>query len=279
MASLRLKIERDLEWLFREQVEDYGLDAMIEVVEDRKPTGRIIAAQIKSGDSFFEERTEKGVIFRGGEEHLEYWLQHKLPVIVVLHHPETDHAIWQSVTEENIERTGKGWKMVIPLRQLVDTGHAEALKQVSSGTPYFQRLAELQLALPWMDLLETGDRLFVVTDVWVNKSSGRCSISLVREDDAEDVVLQEWEYGIYYPGGGIHFGLQKDFPWADFVFIESDDSSGEIESTRFEVVLNDLGKAFLLAQGHLSAPKERSIEEAFEFPRPPRDGDDYGPDD
>lgn len=217
VSSLRLKVERDLEWLFREQQEDYGIDAQIEVVSDSKPTGKIIAAQVKSGDCFFEERTADGIVFRGDNDHLEYWLKHKLPVIVVLHYPDSDIAYWQSVTEEHIERTRKGWKMVVPERQTIDASHAEQLERVSNGTPYFQRLANLQLARSWMQLLESGSRLFVVAEEWVNKTSGRCSIALVLQDaDGEESTLQEWGYYVYFPGHGIVYGLQTNFPWADF---------------------------------------------------------------
>jgi len=58
-----------------------------------------------------------------------------LPVIVVLHYPDSDIAYWQSVTEEHIERTRKGWKMVVPERQTIDASHAEQLERVSNGTP------------------------------------------------------------------------------------------------------------------------------------------------
>ena len=42
----------ELNWAFREQtVSDYGIDAQVEVMEDGKPTGKLIALQIKSGEA------------------------------------------------------------------------------------------------------------------------------------------------------------------------------------------------------------------------------------
>jgi hypothetical protein len=211
-----MKVEKDLGWLFREQRPDYGIDAQIEVVKDNEPTGKIIAAQIKSGDSFFQERTADGIVFRGDTDHLNYWLKHKLPVIVVLYDPTTEKAHWQSVIEEHIERTRKGWKMLIPEHQIIDPFHAEHLESVSDGTPYFQRLASLHFAHPWMKLLESGEKLIVKVGEWVNKSSGKCSIELIHVDeDGEEHTLQEWSYYVYYPGFGVVYGLRKDFPWAD----------------------------------------------------------------
>jgi len=41
-----------LGWKFREQREsDWGIDAIIEIAEDDRPIGRLIALQIKSGES------------------------------------------------------------------------------------------------------------------------------------------------------------------------------------------------------------------------------------
>ncbi len=212
-----MKVEKDLGWFFREQRPDYGIDAQIEVVKDNEPSGKIIAAQIKSGSSFFQERTAAGIIYRGDNDHLSYWLKHKLPVIVVLYDPATEMAHWQSVTEEHIKRTGKGWKMLIPEHQTIDAFHAEHLENVSDGTPYFQRLSSLQLAHPWIKLLEAGEKLIVKVEEWVNKSSGKCGIELIHVDeDGEEHILQEWSYYVYYPGCGVMYGLRKDFPWADF---------------------------------------------------------------
>ena len=52
-------------WLFREQaLHDYGIDAQVEIVIDGKPTGDLIAIQIKSGKSYFSESTDTMFIYR-----------------------------------------------------------------------------------------------------------------------------------------------------------------------------------------------------------------------
>src|SRR5688572_12547770 len=107
------KVHEELGWIFRDQNEDYGIDALIEVVANYRPSGKIIAAQIKSGESYFSEKVSEGIVFRGESEHLDYWLNHDLPVIVVLYDSATDTAYWQSVTPVHVSRTSKGWKMTI----------------------------------------------------------------------------------------------------------------------------------------------------------------------
>ena len=110
----------DLGWIFREQDEDFGIDALIEVARNQCPTGMLIAAQIKAGQSFFKEPCAAGFVFRGKTEHLDYWLKHKLPVIVVLYDLNKDVGYWQSVTKDSAKSTSRGWKMVIPKNQTID---------------------------------------------------------------------------------------------------------------------------------------------------------------
>ena len=56
-------------YIFREQpISDYGIDAQIEVVEGEIVTGELIALQIKTGTSWFQESTPQGYVFRGDNE-------------------------------------------------------------------------------------------------------------------------------------------------------------------------------------------------------------------
>ncbi len=106
--------------IFREQpVSDYGIDAHVEMVKDDKATGQLVAVQIKSGTSWFNEKSENGVVFREDMAHLDYWLNHSLSVIIILYNPETETAYWQFVNDDNITVTGKGWKIEIPFNQTV----------------------------------------------------------------------------------------------------------------------------------------------------------------
>ena len=72
-------------FMFREQpIGDYGIDAIIETRDDKYLSGKLIAVQIKSGDSYFKEQKDNCVIYRGDIKHYYYWLNHSLPVIIVL---------------------------------------------------------------------------------------------------------------------------------------------------------------------------------------------------
>ncbi len=127
------KVHRELGWEFRELTGDFGIDAEIEIITDGEPTGKIIAAQIKSGLSYFAVEDATGIVFHGEPQHLKYWLDHKLPVIVVLYDPDQDTAHWQHVTEETITRLPKTWKMLIPRSQTLEAAHLTRLEQIASS--------------------------------------------------------------------------------------------------------------------------------------------------
>jgi Domain of unknown function (DUF4365) len=86
---------RDLNWIFREQpVSDVGIDALVEIVSAGAATGDLLALQLKSGDSFFCERTDEGFAFRGDADHLEYWLRYPIPVLLILCSPDQNRCWW-----------------------------------------------------------------------------------------------------------------------------------------------------------------------------------------
>lgn len=129
-------VEDELGWVFREQAtHDLGIDAHIEVVGNRnKATGRIIAAQIKCGESFFKESHINGYIFRPRTKHVNYWTGHSLPVIVIICRPVSGECWWTEVCGENITSTGKGFRIVVPFGQRFDSTHKHVLAQIAGRT-------------------------------------------------------------------------------------------------------------------------------------------------
>jgi hypothetical protein len=129
-------VEDELEWVFRSQTtRDFGIDAQIEVITDKKQaTGKIIATQIKCGRSFFKETNDHGYVFRPKRKHIRYWLDHSLPVLVIICHPATRECWWVEVTSKNIIRTGKGWKTVLPFERRLEATHKHALSQIAGRT-------------------------------------------------------------------------------------------------------------------------------------------------
>ena len=95
-----------LSWAFREQpTSDYGIDAQAEKLNlDGKGGGKLIALQIKTGASYFRKKGGEYVYY-GEERHREYWINHSLPVFLIIHNPETNLTLWQRV---ELNRPGIG---------------------------------------------------------------------------------------------------------------------------------------------------------------------------
>ncbi|MFF1608793.1 DUF4365 domain-containing protein [Amycolatopsis sp. NPDC058278] len=154
----------ELGWLFRGQpIDDYGIDAQVEIVEAGEVVPRLLALQIKSGASFFSEPSpDGGWWFRPNAEHVRYWTNHVLPVVVLLVNPETKRCHWRVITPESLERSSRGgWKVRIPEDQVIDESARIPWRKLAEGDQSVARMRELRLAAPWMRLLESGCQLVV----------------------------------------------------------------------------------------------------------------------
>lgn len=89
------------------------------VNEHGEATGKLLSLQIKCGPSYLSESTKTGYIFRGDAEHLAYWLDHSLPVLLVLVDPSCRKCYWVEITAGAVERTGKGWKIEVPCHNVL----------------------------------------------------------------------------------------------------------------------------------------------------------------
>lgn len=210
-------------WLFREQTtHDYGIDAHVEIVEGERPTGKLLALQIKSGASFFREEKEDSYVFRTDDKHVEYWIGHSMPVVLVLYNPEADTAHWRHVTKESAENTGKNWRIEVPKENvLADATRSLAfLAALTQPETYLRRLNRLRLDRRWMNLIKSGVEVRITFDDWVNKSLSRFQVTIHAED-----VEEAWPV-LYTPGHGVQEMLEHFFPWADFEVDEEEYREG-----------------------------------------------------
>jgi Domain of unknown function (DUF4365) len=212
---------RELRWLFREvSSSDIGIDAQIEIIESSRSMGLLVAAQIKSGPSYFREPTGQGFVYREDHRrHLEYWSTHVLPVVVILYEPQVEKAYWQVITDETVEITGVGWKTVVPRNQEYDSAARDPLIDIANRRfeilEKTRRAAQQRLIDRAFEYALGEGRLLLEVRQWVNKSSGRGDIRVISEEpDGTEKTVQDW--------GTILFGshdyrelLPRLFPWAD----------------------------------------------------------------
>lgn len=120
-------------FLFREQnVHDYGIDAHVEIVQNGRPTGRLLGVQVKSGSSFFSEKINGEFVYRSDDDHIQYWLHHSLPIILTLCDFDTRQVYWQALSGDTVISTGKGWKVTVPQSQTIDPTEAGKLAELAS---------------------------------------------------------------------------------------------------------------------------------------------------
>ncbi len=123
----------DMEWFFRDQpISDQGIDAHAEKAPGGRGSGRLIALQIKSGPSYFGEPTKDGWTFRFSKRKAALWLEHALPVLVVLVDVGERVGYWQHISQQTVVSTGKGFKVVVPRAHALAEAD-EAWSHIASG--------------------------------------------------------------------------------------------------------------------------------------------------
>ena len=116
---------------FRVQREnDFGIDAHVELIVDDSATGRLVAVQVKSGPSYLVEQSEASYVFRADSGHVQYWLNHSLPVIVCICDMDNNVVYWQSIAQDTAISTGDGFKFMVPKHQTVSAPSLAALTHI-----------------------------------------------------------------------------------------------------------------------------------------------------
>lgn len=75
------------------QENDIGVDAIIEIIKNEHPTGKMVALQIKSGESFFV----RGECVFPIKNHAKYWSSHHLPMFGIVYVPSLKNAYWVDI--------------------------------------------------------------------------------------------------------------------------------------------------------------------------------------
>ncbi len=247
IAAVSLLFER-LGWAFREQpTSDFGIDAQ---AEKRGIAGlgigKLIAMQIKSGQSWFRKRGDDYVYY-GEERHLEYWTTFSLPVYIILHDPETNLTLFQRVERHLItQHSGGRWSITIPASNTLDATNERFLAAAIAPDPESVRRYRLALDLPIMRRFEDQAHAWLRLEEWHNKTLNFRGIDVVfdEEPDAEADFEIEWTASV----SGVERLMELFFPWLDYTIhdVDDDGGGGEITLHTLEVELSDVGKAALL---------------------------------
>jgi hypothetical protein len=149
-------------WIFREQEgqKDFGIDAQIELSENGKVLGKVLAVQIKCGESFFRQTNDDGFIFNGARKHLNYFINYPLPILIILCDPNTRECWWSVFNPLETEDTASGWRITIPYSQRFNHESKAALAALAG--PAKDYLPELEEYWRLNKLMEQAEFLHLV---------------------------------------------------------------------------------------------------------------------
>jgi hypothetical protein len=101
----------EFDWIFRPQdISDYGIDAIVEQSINGNPTGKLLALQIKSGDSHFYKNKNGELVFYFTNVHYEYWINLDIPVLLI-GYLSSKNLIWSVVNHNTVRRTKSNYSL------------------------------------------------------------------------------------------------------------------------------------------------------------------------
>lgn len=235
----------DNKWLFREQpVSDQGIDAYIEYV-DNNDASKLLALQIKSGESYFKEDEKGNVYLRVEKRHYNYWSKFPLPVIVLMYNPKTKEILFSEFKDDNIVNTSKAYKLYFDKSKSFLRFLNNEAKSITKLPETVYNYNYMLTQLPLIEAIKYGKEVVLKSEEWVNKSSRRGKIEIKIKYGNQKEVFQ-WNY--WFPFTKYSDVFKKLFPWAKFKinneFLQDEDiylSNGTIVSYD-EYIRNHKGK-------------------------------------
>lgn len=155
-------VENELGWIVRpnHQEDDFGIDGFLDVVIDGFVTGKSIAIQIKSGNSYLNGLNDYCWNFTGETRHLNYYLNHDIPVLIILVDLESEIAYWEVCKFEYVNLNEKSWNIPIPKnQQICSSQKSELLTHVPKTIDY---VSQFQEYLKGNELLSKNDLLCIL---------------------------------------------------------------------------------------------------------------------
>ena len=234
----------ELGWCFREQpILDYGVDAIIELIDDKRNSVNLIALQIKCGESYFNEIKNDYVVFRFEEPHKRYWETYQIPVVIVLYNKNDRTLIYKVFKEEDVVACDGGYKLLISKKASFEEFLKQEAKVVRKIPEYIYNYNYMLTQLPFIQKIKEGYDVVLNSEEWVNKSSGRGHIYLeiIKGDKKEEYHWNYWFPYQLYPEVFL-----KLFPWANFEADEDYSDEGfEEEYNEINAIRLLQGKALL----------------------------------
>ncbi|WP_454047421.1 DUF4365 domain-containing protein [Chryseobacterium sp. Marseille-Q8038] len=147
VSLARYVIEHELNWMFRENhlENDFGIDGYIDIIgEENSVTGKSIAIQIKTGESFFKTKTTTGWTFYGENKHLNYYTNLDIPIIIFIIDLQEKKIYWEYFDIDKTSDTKTGWSLLIPSRNILGISSKKDLLEIAGDVIDYMPQIEYQ---------------------------------------------------------------------------------------------------------------------------------------
>jgi len=144
-------------------------------------------------------------VFYFAEKHKSYWLNHSLPVILIICDLKTNNKYWQFINTETVAKAKLGWKIEIPKKNLLD-------EEISK-----QKIRQIYFNNDNFTIIESG----IDTS---HALSRRISMKIILKNDVSNIIIknqlpsliEEAKKSDYYDSEileSMHNGKQADCVW------------------------------------------------------------------
>jgi|GEM_PF-6474999 hypothetical protein len=164
--------------VLNEYSRETGIDAILEIRESNYTgSGKFIAVQLKSGDSFFSNETSDKYAVYMDNSHIDYWLKCYLPVVFIIFSPIQNKAYWAKIDKKTLIKTRTQFKISIPKENDVSLITKDALYQFFYG-PLYNTDEEFEVILNQLESLRHQENLLVTIsglELYINGMLSLCT--------------------------------------------------------------------------------------------------------
>lgn len=119
---------------------DLGTDLWVGARDSRRvDLGALVGVQVKNYNLPFDKPElngeREGWWFPTDGDHIDYWLNHRIPHLLALFDKESRRVHWEHITSVSVVSTGKGYKIFVPKDQTLDDAHLKELVDIATRTP------------------------------------------------------------------------------------------------------------------------------------------------
>lgn len=242
VSLIKYIIEHELNWIFRENhlENDFGIDGYIDIIGDENSvTGKSIAVQVKTGESFFKTQTQSGWTFYGDNKHLNYYTNLDIPLLIFIVNLEDKKVYWEEFDIHKTSNTENGWTLLIPNRNVLKESTKKNLLQIAGDIidymPQIEHQWELNKQLKDSEIimlnvsqkevlnmdtsgLTTLLKKLTINDEMIKKSEGKLSFFIdgYNHDSREIYEIPEvkdWMKKVFedFKYWGYFLDMRKDF--------------------------------------------------------------------